>query len=169
MVPGLAQRTDSSIKGGSSSEQPVSHSVVQDSILGPVLFLLFTNDLPHHIPHGKMAMYASDAHLFDSDYPSSFHEMKERIENSLALAVKWPAQNRPRIKPSKMTCYCLNPAGRTHPNSLCLWVTLKSYHLCEDTGRHCGCMLDVGKITVLQLRYSVLIGSARMRRKYRAR
>ena len=95
----LAGRTQS-VRGGSSVES-VSHGVVQGSILGPVLFLLFTNDLPQHIPAEKVVMYADDAQFLDSDVPSNLSDLKIRLETSMSAALKWFTQNRLKINPSK--------------------------------------------------------------------
>ena len=65
----LGGRTQT-VRGGSLA-MDVTHGVVQGSILGPILFLVFTNDLPQHVPHGKLVMYADDTQFLDADEPSN--------------------------------------------------------------------------------------------------
>ena len=59
------------VRGGARYES-VTHGIVQGSILGPILFLLFTNDLTQHLPNTKIIMYADDTQFFDSDAPKHY-------------------------------------------------------------------------------------------------
>ena len=52
-----------SINGADSDVKPVHHGVPQGSVLGPLLFLLYINDLHECIKHSKTFHFADDTHL----------------------------------------------------------------------------------------------------------
>ena len=45
----------------------MTQGVAQGSILGPVVFLLFTNDVTQHLPGTEIIMYAGNTQFFYSD------------------------------------------------------------------------------------------------------
>ena len=52
---------------GGTGVLEVIHGVAHGSILKPLLFLVFNNDLLQHIPHGKIILYAGDVQFLDPD------------------------------------------------------------------------------------------------------
>ena len=55
------------INGKNSSFRPVCCGIPQGSIIGPLMFIIYINDLPLHVSHCKVSMYADDTALY---YPS---------------------------------------------------------------------------------------------------
>ena len=53
--------------GTKSSPETVQIGVPQGSILGPVLFTLYINDLPDYLEHCDVTLYTDDTVLFISD------------------------------------------------------------------------------------------------------
>ncbi len=55
------------IYGAASNWAPVTSGVPQESILRPVLFVIFSNDFPDILPNEKMgALYADDTKVYNS-------------------------------------------------------------------------------------------------------
>ena len=66
----LDNRTQKCVVNGSLSECcTLQCGIPQGTILGPLLFLLYINDLPNCLSHSVPRMYADDNHMYISNWP----------------------------------------------------------------------------------------------------
>ena len=95
----LSNRKQSVHVGGSKSKYL---GVPQGSVLGPLLFLVYINDLPLHVEKSKLEMFADDMTLHSSSADMNV------IENNLNCDIEkidgWCLQNRMKINESKTKC-----------------------------------------------------------------
>ena len=76
--------------GNQSSELlPIKQGVPQGSILGPVLFLLFVNDMPLNIFKSTMDIYADDTTMSSSASSDEIPKHKEALLEDLQKVEKW--------------------------------------------------------------------------------
>ena len=96
------------VRGGSTAALPLSHGVPQGSIVGPILFLLFANDLSCFLPHGHLVSYADDTQILDSA-PSNLRDLqvlKSRAEENIKCLQHWFSLNSLKMNADK-TCFTL--------------------------------------------------------------
>ena len=74
---------------------PLTCGVPQGSILGPILFILFTNDVYAHLTHGRLISYADDTMHIDSARPDGpgLEGLKTRLELTMCELRSWFESN----------------------------------------------------------------------------
>ena len=80
------------IDGHVSSFQTIKYGVPQGSILGPLLFILYMNDLPSCLSNGHMTMYADDTS--SSKAVRTLDEIREYVIPSLQKISDWLKANK---------------------------------------------------------------------------
>jgi hypothetical protein len=61
----LSDRTQTVvINGTSSTSVPVTSGVPQGTVLGPILFLTYINDLPEYLTYSKLRLFADDSIIY---------------------------------------------------------------------------------------------------------
>ena len=91
-----------SINNTLSSELPVTHGVSQGSIFGPILFLLFINDMPSCFKKCAVHLYADDTVIYHSNEDPKVIESV--LNQELLKLHNWMGQNRLKINCSKTVC-----------------------------------------------------------------
>lgn len=93
-----------------SNPEPLESGVPQGSILGPILFILYINDLPLEQITSDIEMYADDTTLHYHDTNKS--EIENVLNHDLNTIRMWCKNNKMEINPNKTTCMLIGSAQR---------------------------------------------------------
>ena len=70
----------------------MSYGIPQGSILGPLLFTLYINDLPYVTKTCKVIIYGDDTTIIYSDKQKE--EIEKHLNNDMAIVKTWLDENK---------------------------------------------------------------------------
>ena len=82
-----------------SEAQPVTFGVLQGSILGPLLFLVYINKLPAVIEHSEVSLYADDTVLYC--FSKEPDQLESKLNEDLYNVALWLKANKRTLNLSK--------------------------------------------------------------------
>ena len=89
----LSNRKQSvTLNGSDSSLKPISTGVPQGSVLGPVFFLVYINDLRKCVKYSKVYHFADDTNMLQSD--NSLKNVAKRMNLDLKNLSQWLKANK---------------------------------------------------------------------------
>lgn len=83
---------------------PLSRGVPQGSIIGPLLFSMYINDLPNYVANCNIRLYADDVQLYMSCEKNSMDECIRNLNTILDRVYSWATANGLAINPTKSKC-----------------------------------------------------------------
>ena len=128
----LQGRSQSVEYGGASStgSDKVSSGVVQGSVLGPLLFTMFINDLPSVIKSGEFFLFADDGKLLGD---ASSNAACDLMQDDLSALGEWSILN--ELPLSLPKCACLHYGCRNTSRTYNIeGAAIQSAAQCQDLG-----------------------------------
>ena len=103
----LCYRTQKvAVDGSYSNSMPVQSGVPQGTVLGPLLFLIFIDDMSRVIKHSTLRLFADDSRLLKSiDSPSDILQLQE----DLSSVINWSIDNNMKLHHKKFELICHEP------------------------------------------------------------
>jgi uncharacterized Zn-finger protein len=84
-----------------SDSLPIKQGVPQRSVLGPVLFTIFINDIAHNVSNSCVDMFADDITLTASSHFSDIQPLTRCLNQDLDVVQKWAQNNKMLINTKK--------------------------------------------------------------------
>ena len=102
-----------SILGFESNTKPTIHGVPQGSVLGPLLFLIYINDL-HTVIKSKVYHFADDTNLLNIN--SSPRKLHKHLNDDLKILYNWLLANKISLNCDKTEIIFFHKQGEKIPN-----------------------------------------------------
>ena len=99
------------IQNSLSDSLTINHGVPQGSILGPLLFNIYINDLPSVCQNCNIKSYVDDSKLYVSFSNKDVNGGLDKLRQDLSRVASWCCENRLLISPNK-TEFCVLGSNR---------------------------------------------------------
>ena len=121
-----------------SAAESISYGVPQGSVLGPLLFLIYMNDIQYAVTNAELKLFADDTNLFlhNSDLKKLFAEAND----SMIQLSEWFAANRLSLNLNK-TCYSVFGPKQKTTTKLKLYISDKEIQNTESC-KYLGIFID---------------------------
>ena len=127
------------LDGTKSSFLDITCGVPQGSILGPLLFLIYINDMKNSVKNSVLHHFADDTNLLCSD--ANEKNLKKKMNEDLKLIYIWLCSNRLSLNVDKTEFIVFRPARKNFEHRFTL--TLNRTTLFESTKiKYLGLILD---------------------------
>jgi hypothetical protein len=106
-----------SISGHTSNPTTLLYGVPQGSVLGPILFLLYTQPLSqlidkHNVSHSE---FADDSQLYDSVQREHLPSLISSMQSCVADVKLWMTENKLQLNDGKTEALFIDPRGSPNP------------------------------------------------------
>ena len=119
------------VNGNHSELLPVKCGVPQGSVLGPLLFLLFVNDLPDIVICGQLTMYADDTSYLC--FNSEVSLVQAQTQSMIDTFVRWFNQNKLCLNESKTVFMNFTPRFTVYDSSMLIRIKSRSLQQVQNT------------------------------------
>ena len=99
-----------SVQGSKSAEKPIKYGVPQGSVLGPLLFILFINDLHKAVEFSSVHHFADYTNPLFIEKP--LKKINKHINRKLKLTVDWIRENKLSLNASKTEIVLFKPRNK---------------------------------------------------------
>lgn len=95
------RRRSAVIDGVESEYRLITHGVPQGSVLGPLLFIIFVNNLPNSVSQSTVDIYADDTTLSTSAVVSDLPAIQQRLQDDINKIADWTSADKMYLMPQK--------------------------------------------------------------------
>ena len=109
-----------SLLGFDSRMNKIDHGVPQGSVLGPLLFLIYINDLPNAIKNSVVYLFADDTNLLN--ICNSYKSLKKQLNYDLKGLYLWLLPNKISLNAAKTELIVFRKQGEKIPSSFRIFI-----------------------------------------------
>ena len=122
-----------------SEKTEVTYGVPQGSILGPMLFLVYINDLHYAVTHSLIHHFADDTKILYCN--KSLKKIKKYINHDLSQIVQWLRANRISLNANKTKLTIFRPKNKSITKHLNFTISGQKLNKVKKT-KYLGIYLD---------------------------